>query len=87
MDRVWTEFECKYASATIISQQFMRWSIAKHTGLYQNRSYNPSRDPESSEQDIMIINCFITAGKMMQIGDIDHVILGNDRNVSIMGHL
>lgn len=48
---------------------------------------HPSGDPEPSEQDIIVTKRFITAGEMLQIGVIDHVVLGNERYVSIMDHL
>ena len=44
---------------------------------------HPSGDPEPSEDDIKVTQQIIEAGKLMEIDVLDHVIIGEDRFVSL----
>ena len=44
---------------------------------------HPSGDPEPSKEDIKITNCLVEAGKIMGIEIFDHIIIGDDRYVSL----
>ncbi len=45
---------------------------------------HPSGDPEPSEQDIVVTKRFITAGEMLQIPIVDHVVIGREKYISII---
>lgn len=44
---------------------------------------HPSGDPEPSKEDIEITKQLVEAGKIMEIGILDHIIIGDDRYVSL----
>jgi len=44
---------------------------------------HPSGDPEPSKQDIDVTKRFVEAGKMLQIELLDHIIIANDKYLSI----
>ena len=50
---------------------------------------HPSGDPEPSKEDILITRRLIEAGKIMDIPVLDHIIIGNNRYVSLKeaGHI
>jgi len=48
---------------------------------------HPSGDPEPSLQDLEITKRMIEAGEMMQIPVIDHVIITNEKSVSIFSRM
>ena len=50
---------------------------------------HPSGDPEPSKEDIFITRRLVEAGKIMDIPVLDHVIIGNNRYVSLKeaGHI
>ncbi len=46
---------------------------------------HPSGDPKPSEADIEITKRLIEVGKIMEIGILDHIIVGDDRYISLKG--
>ena len=44
---------------------------------------HPSRDPEPSPADVAITKKLMEAGKLLEIGLLDHVVIGGDRAVSL----
>ena len=48
---------------------------------------HPSGDPKPSEEDIAITKRLVEAGKIMGIGILDHIIVGDDKYVSLKERL
>ena len=46
---------------------------------------HPSGDPKPSKEDIEITKRLIEVGKIMEIGIFDHIIVGDDRYISLKG--
>jgi DNA repair protein RadC len=44
---------------------------------------HPSGDPEPSRDDVEVTNRLVEAGKIMGIGILDHIIVGDDRYTSL----
>ena len=44
---------------------------------------HPSGDPEPSKEDIKITNCLVEASKIIGIEIFDHIIIGDDRYISL----
>lgn len=44
---------------------------------------HPSGDPTPSQDDINVTNNIINAGKLLDIRVLDHIVIGDDRHVSI----
>ena len=69
-----------------------RTSICRKLGenehsQHEHTHFHPSGDPTPSEEDIETTKQLVAAGRVLDIGLVDHLIIGHQRFISLKEHL
>jgi DNA repair protein RadC len=70
-------------SATVSTRDVLRFALDEHAASVIVFHNHPSGDPAPSGDDLLFTRKLVEAGKVLSIDVVDHLILGNNRYVSL----
>ncbi len=70
-------------SATVSTRDVLRFALDDHAASVIVFHNHPSGDPAPSGDDLLFTRKLVEAGKVLSIDVVDHLILGNNRYVSL----
>jgi DNA repair protein RadC len=70
-------------SATVSTRDVLRFALDDHAASVIVFHNHPSGDPAPSTDDLLFTRKLVEAGKVLSIDVVDHLILGNNRYVSL----
>jgi len=70
-------------SATVSTRDVLRFALDEHAASVIIFHNHPSGDPAPSGDDLLFTRKLVEAGKVLSIDVVDHLILGNNRYVSL----
>ncbi|MDX1582270.1 MAG: DNA repair protein RadC [Thermoanaerobaculia bacterium] len=70
-------------ATTVSNRDIFRFAILDHAASMVIFHNHPSGDPAPSAEDLVFTRAVVEAGKLMGVNVLDHLILGNNRYVSL----